>query len=85
VSAGVALITGAGSGFGEEMARQVAGSGSDLALCARRTERLGALAAAIGSSTGRRVETAALDVTAVVPAVFRRPGAGQRAVEVPPP
>ena len=34
------LITGASSGLGAEMARQFAAKGRDLALCARRTERL---------------------------------------------
>ena len=34
------LITGASSGLGAEMARQFAANGHDLALCARRTERL---------------------------------------------
>ncbi|MGW7542297.1 SDR family oxidoreductase [Streptomyces sp. NPDC054770] len=60
---GVVLITGASSGLGEEMARQFAALGYDLALCARRTDRLEALADEIRSVTGRRVETAALDVT----------------------
>ncbi|WP_327434550.1 SDR family oxidoreductase [Streptomyces sp. NBC_01236] len=59
----VVLITGASSGLGEEMARQFAALGYDLALCARRTDRLDALADEIRPSTGRRVETAALDVT----------------------
>ncbi|WP_100499644.1 SDR family oxidoreductase [Geodermatophilus chilensis] len=74
MSRGVVLVTGASSGLGEEMARQFAALGYDLALCARRTDRLDALAAEIRSATGRRVETAALDVTnaAAVPAVFRR-------------
>lgn len=34
------LITGASSGLGAEMARQFAAKGRNLALCARRTERL---------------------------------------------
>ena len=74
MSRGVVLITGASAGLGEEMARQFADLGYDLALCARRTERLDALAAEITARTGRRVETAALDVTDAdaVPAVFER-------------
>jgi short-subunit dehydrogenase len=74
VSRGVVLITGASAGLGEEMARQFADRGYDLALCARRTERLDALAAEISARTGRRVQTAALDVTDAdaVPAVFGR-------------
>jgi short-subunit dehydrogenase len=73
-SKGVVLITGASSGLGEEMARQFASLGYDLALCARRTDRLDTLAEEIRSRTGRRVETAALDVTDpdAVPAVFQR-------------
>ncbi len=67
-------MTGASAGLGAEMARQFAALGWDLALCARRTERLDALAREIRAATGRRVETAALDVTDAdaVPAVFRR-------------
>ncbi|MFC1437168.1 SDR family oxidoreductase [Streptacidiphilus sp. N1-10] len=60
---GTILITGASSGLGAEMARQFAALGYDLALCARRTDRLDALADEIRVSTGRSVETAALDVT----------------------
>ena len=41
------LITGASSGLGAEMARQLAARGEDLALCARRTERLEELRAEI--------------------------------------
>jgi short-subunit dehydrogenase len=37
------LITGASAGLGEQMARDFAAKGRDLALCARRTEKLEAL------------------------------------------
>lgn len=59
----VVLITGASSGLGAEMARQLAARGWDLALCARRVERLEELADQISEASGRRVEVAALDVT----------------------
>lgn len=41
------LITGASAGLGAEMARQFAALGHDLALCARRTDRLEELRAEI--------------------------------------
>ena len=60
----VTLITGASSGLGAEMARQLSDRGHHLVLGARRTERREELRAEI---TGRhprcRVETFALDVT----------------------
>lgn len=57
------LITGASSGLGEEMARQFAARGHDLALCARRTERLEALKSELEARhPGQRVEIRALDV-----------------------
>ena len=58
------LITGASSGLGAEMARQLADRGWDLALAARRTERLEGLRDEIvAKNPGRRVELRALDVT----------------------
>ena len=58
------LITGASSGLGAEMARQFAARGHDLALCARRTEKLEALREEIHEQhPDRRVEIRALDVT----------------------
>jgi short-subunit dehydrogenase len=55
------LITGASSGLGAEMARQFAARGHDLALCARRTDRLDELRDEIATN-GVRVEVRALDV-----------------------
>jgi short-subunit dehydrogenase len=57
------LITGASSGLGAEMARQLAARGHDLALCARRTDRLDALRGEILDDRPEcRVELRALDV-----------------------
>src|SRR5688572_16144441 len=51
------LITGASSGLGAEMARQFAAKGYDLALCARRLDRLEELRSEItAAQPGRRVE-----------------------------
>ncbi len=58
------LITGASAGLGEEMARQFAALGHDLALCARRMDKLEALRTEIlGRHPDRRVEIRRLDVT----------------------
>ncbi|GIE80553.1 short-chain dehydrogenase [Actinoplanes philippinensis] len=59
MSRGVVLITGASAGLGEEMARQFAALGYDLALCARRVDRLAKLAAELPT----RVVVRPLDVT----------------------
>lgn len=56
---GVVLITGASAGLGEEMARQFAALGYDLALCARRVDRLEKLRDELPT----RVIVKALDVT----------------------
>jgi short-subunit dehydrogenase len=57
------LITGASSGLGAEMARQLAARGHDLALCARRTDRLEELRAEITAAhPDRRVVVRPLDV-----------------------
>ena len=53
------LITGASSGLGAEMARQFAARGHDLALCARRTDKLEALREEIlAADPGRRSSSA---------------------------
>jgi short-subunit dehydrogenase len=57
------LITGASSGLGAEMARQFAAKGRDLALCARRLDRLDALRDEIKTSNPKvAVSVRALDV-----------------------
>jgi short-subunit dehydrogenase len=57
------LITGASAGLGAEMARQFADLGYDLALCARRTDRLEEVRSEVlARYPGRRVEVRALDV-----------------------
>jgi short-subunit dehydrogenase len=69
------LITGASSGLGAGMARQFAAKGRDLALCARRTERLEELKAELTAQyPGVRIAVAALDVNDhdQVPKVFEQ-------------
>ena len=57
------LITGASAGLGEGMARRFAAMGRDLALVARRLDRLEALKADLQRAhPGVRVEVAALDI-----------------------
>ncbi len=46
----VTLITGASAGLGSEFARQCAGRGEEVALVARRRDRLDALAAQLGKA-----------------------------------
>lgn len=67
------LITGASSGLGAGMARAFAAKGRDLALCARRTERLDELKAELSQQyPGIKIAVAALDVNdhEQVPKVF---------------
>lgn len=58
-----ALITGASSGFGRHFAHTLAAAGADVALAARRVERLEAEAEAIAAETGRRAVAVSLDVS----------------------
>ena len=67
------LITGASSGLGAGMARSFAAKGRDLALCARRTDRLDELKAELSQEyPGIKIAVAALDVNdhEQVPKVF---------------
>ncbi|MDT3396552.1 SDR family oxidoreductase [Streptomyces sp. B1866] len=68
------LITGASAGLGEQMARDFAARGRNLALCARRTDRIEKLRAELLTAhPGIEVAVRALDVTdhAKVFEVFR--------------
>ena len=55
-------MTGASSGIGEEIARQLAGRGHNLIIVARRIERLRELAGELATEHGVRVEPLAADL-----------------------
>lgn len=56
------LVTGASSGIGAELARQLAGRGHGVTLVARREDRLRSLADELSSSHGVRAEAIAADL-----------------------
>ena len=58
-----AIVTGASSGIGREIARRLAGRGHGLTLVARRQERLRALADEVTSAHGVRTEIVIADLT----------------------
>jgi short-subunit dehydrogenase len=59
---GTALVTGASSGIGAEVARQLASRGHSLVLVARREERLRTLATELSSENDVQVEVIAADL-----------------------
>jgi len=58
-----ALVTGASSGIGVELARQLAGRGHGVTLVARREDKLRALADELAANAGVRTEVIAADLT----------------------
>jgi uncharacterized protein len=58
-----AIVTGASSGIGAEFARQLAGRGLSLVICARRKDRLETLAAELERARGVQVRAVELDVS----------------------
>src|SRR5512145_1638129 len=60
---GTALVTGASSGIGAEIARELARRGHHVTLVARRDERLRSLAEEISSDLGGEAEVIACDLS----------------------
>ena len=63
LSGQVALVTGTTSGLGNRFARVLAAAGADVAVCARRKDRLDALAEELRSAHGVKAAPIELDVT----------------------
>src|SRR5688500_12201230 len=73
LSGKVAVVTGASSGIGAEVAREMHRAGAEVLLVGRHEERLAASAARLGAD-GNRAETLSVDLTdeAAPDAVVRR-------------
>lgn len=65
LSGKVAVVTGASGGLGEHFARLLAGAGAQVALCARRTERIEALASELGEANARAYQLDVADAAAI--------------------
>ena len=74
-----AVVTGASSGIGEELARQVAGEGLNVVLVARRVERLEDLASEL---EGRGVETRVVGADLATPEGLEKVKAGTADLDV---
>jgi NAD(P)-dependent dehydrogenase (short-subunit alcohol dehydrogenase family) len=58
-----ALVTGASEGIGKGIARALAREGVDVAICARRKDKLDQAAAEIAEGTGRKIVAIPADLT----------------------